>query len=183
MQTSRPRITWRILSRGSSTNGSDTLSARPAVAPEVEAQEDKLRKEASENGFGTLTYRELSDAHDDILYRCATPDQEKEYYLAYIHAYNDARYGRAGVEKEDPPVEYQLRFEDYIGALTAMCHEPSTLCAEMYRELGGHYDECIDMCHKLLDSGIDVDIVRQILAHAKAHDSDVFEILAQDSPF
>lgn len=176
MQTSRPHITWRILSRDSSFRGSDTLSARPKVDSVVKEQENKWRKEASDNGFGTLSYRELSDAHDDILSRCAAPEQEKKYYLAYIHAYNDARYGRAGVEKEEPSLGYRLRFEDYIGELTAMWQEPSALCAELIREFGSHFDECIDMCHKLLDSETDIEFVRQILARAEAHDSQVFEI-------
>ena len=157
-------------------DGSDATPVQSMIDPGIQKHEDELRQEASDNGFGTLTYRDLYDAHDDMLCRRTTPNQEEEYLLAYIHAYNDARYGRAGVEKEEPSLGYRLRFEDYIGQLTAMWQEPSALCAELIREFGGHFDECIEMCHKLLDSEIDIEFVRQILARAEVHDSEVFEI-------
>lgn len=148
---------------------------QPAVDPEVKAQEDKLRKEASRNGFGELALYELAEAGKDILSRCKTGKQKKEYYLAFVHKYNDARTGRNDGGLVIMLEDYRPLFEEYAKELSVVRDKPQTLNAEMCRELG-EFDRAIELCHQLLDAGTDVEAVRQILAHAEANDPDVFEL-------
>ena len=152
---------------------------QPAVDPEVKAREDKLRKEASRNGFGELVLYELAEAGKDILPKCTTPEQREEYLLAYIHEFNDDRTGRIANMPSIILDEYRLLFEEYAKELTVVRGEPRTINAEMCRELG-EFDRAIELCHQLLDAGADVEAGRQILAYAEAHDPDVFEIHFED---
>ena len=147
----------------------------PTVDLEVKAREDKLRKEASRNGFGELVLYELAEADKDILPRCTTPEQMEEFYLAYVHEYNDDRTGRVAFMPSIIMDEYRLLFEEYAKDLTVVRGEPRTINAEMCRELG-QFDRAIRICHRLLNAGTDVVAVRQILAHAEAHDPNVFEL-------
>lgn len=151
------------------------LPAPPAIDPEVKAQEDKLRKEASRNGFGELALYELVEARKDILPRCTTAEQRERYYLTFVHEYNDARTFRIDGGWVIGLEDYRPLFEEYAKELSVVKDKPQTLNAEMCRELG-EFDRAIELCHQLLDAGTDVEAVRQILARAEAHDPDVFEL-------
>lgn len=153
----------------------DDFPERPAIDPVVKAQEDKLRKEASRNRFGELALYELAEAGKDILPKCTTPEQREEYLLAYIHEFNDDRTGRIAYMPSIIMDEYWHLFEEYAKELAVVRDKPRTINAEMCRELG-EFDRAIEQCHQLLDAGTDVEAVRQILAHAEAHDPDVFEL-------
>ena len=161
----------------------EDLPDLPAVAPEVKAQEDKLRKEASRNGFGMLVLYELAEAGKDILPRCTTPEQREEFLLAYIHEYNDDRTGRIAFMPSVIMDEYRLLFEEYAKELTVVRGKPRTINAEMCRELG-EFDRSVELCYQLLDAGTDIKAVRQILAYAEAHDPDVFELRSdEENPY
>lgn len=152
-----------------------TLPERPKVDPEVQKREDKWRREARRNGFGELSFHEFADAAKDILPRCKTAKQKKEYYLAFVHEYNDARTFRIDGGWVIGLEDYRHQFEEYARELSVVRGKPQTINAEMCRELG-QFDRAIEICHRLLDAGTDVEAVSQILVHAEAHDPDVFEL-------
>ncbi len=157
--------------------GRSPLQDIPDVDPSTQKEEDKLRREAKNNWFGELGLYELAEAAKDILPRCKTAKQRKEFYLAFVHEYNDVITGRIdGIHSilldED---KFRLLFEEYAKELTVVRGAPLTINAEMCRELG-QFDRAIRICHRLLNAGTDVVAVRQILAHAEAHDPDVFEL-------
>lgn len=182
MQTPDPLDAIFEKTIGSLIEGDYTPPVRPKVDPAVKAREDQWREEAKENGFGELLFSELAEAGEDILPRCTTVEQKEAYYLAYIHAYNDGwtmRLGDGFVIFFD---DDHLRFKEYAEEMAVVRGEPRTINAEMCRELG-QFDRSIKICHQLLDKGIDVEVVRQILAHAEAKDSDVFELQFDENGF
>ena len=61
----------------------------------------KKMDEACENGFGELTYRELIDAYQDIVKKRVSKEKLDCYYTLFLQTFNDARYGRCGVEKDE----------------------------------------------------------------------------------
>ena len=157
--------------------GRSPLQDIPDVDPSTQKEEDKLRREAKNNWFGELGLYELAEAAKDILPRCKTAKQRKEFYLAFVHEYNDVITGRIDgmhsiLLEED---KFRLLFEEYAKELTVVRGKPRTINAEMCRELG-EFDRAIEICHQLLDAGTDVEAVRQILAHAEARDPEVFEL-------
>lgn len=168
MQTPGFEFVWR-------TKEEDVPSAKPQIDPEVKKREDKWRKEASNNRFGDLAFDELVEARKDILPRCTTAEQRERYYLNFVHEYNDARTFRIDGGWVIGLEDYRPLFEEYARELSVVKDKPQTLNAEMCRELG-EFDRAIELCHQLLDAGTDVEAVRQILAHAEAHDPDVFEL-------
>ena len=147
----------------------------PKVDPEAQKRDEKLKREARRNGFGELSFHEFADAAKDILPRCKTAKQKKEYYLAFVHEYNDARTFRIDGGWVIGLEDYRPLFEEYAKELSVVRGKPQTINAEMCRELG-QFDRAIEICHRLLDAGTDVEAVRQILVHAEAHDPDVFEL-------
>ena len=156
-------------------HGQSPFPAIPDVDPFTQKEEDKMRKEARRNGFGELYLEDLAAARKDILPRCKTAKQKKEYYLSFVHEYNDARTGRIDGGWVLMLEDYWPLFEEYAKELSVVRGMPQTINAEMCRELG-QFDRAIEICHHLLDAGTDVEAVRQILAHAEAHDPEVFEL-------
>ena len=126
-----------------------------------------------------LSYQELDEAWKDIMIEGISEGRKKTYLLRFIFALNDAKYGRAGIPKQEIFQYYQERFRYFALAAIDLFGEEMTLTAELWRELGD-FDKSIDLCNKLIDTGTDIKVVKQILARAKANDPNIF-ILDNDN--
>ena len=136
-------------------------------------KEKQIKEEARNNRFGWLTYKEIDEAWPDLKTLDDSVECRKQYLLSFLHAYNDAKYGRARVEKEDIPERFQVRFQEVAKELIKIYGYSSPLTAELLRELE-RYDEAIDMCTRMISFKRKVPVIRQILSHAEAHDPNPF---------
>ena len=138
-------------------------------------KEKRIKEEARKNGFGWLTYKETDDAWTDLKELDDSVECRKQYLLSFLHAYNDAKVGRARTEKEDIPEYYQQRFQEVAKELIGIYGYSNALTAELWRELGC-YDKSIVVCSLLIQLNRDENVARQILSHAKAHDPNPFVV-------
>ena len=133
-------------------------------------------KEAYQNHFGELGYRELYCAYGDIVKRRTSQERLEGYFTLFIHAYNDAKYGRGRVEKDEQIDEYLGWFEEFATKFIKAFPTRKTMVAELYRELG-RFDESIEVCKRCIEEDDNVKIVSQIMAHAQSGDTNVFQIV------
>ncbi|MCR5830792.1 MAG: hypothetical protein K6G67_01455, partial [Lachnospiraceae bacterium] len=141
----------------------------------LEELQDKIHKEVCENCFGELTYREMFEAEKDLLIDGVSDSHRELFLTTLIHAYNDAKVGRARSEKERIPEEYQRLFRPYAIRLIECLGESKTLTAELWREVGD-FKKAVELCQKQIAGGKDTNYVRQVLERAEKNDSDVFQI-------
>lgn len=147
----------------------------PHEDKEMEEIRERIWREADNNGYGNLTYKELADAEKAIITINADSKRREDYLLAFIHAYNDARLGRHAVKETDIPEEYQRCFWDYALQLIDCLGEEKALTAELWRELGC-FDKSIELCQRSISNGTDANTAQMILDRARRKDAGVFII-------
>ncbi len=136
-------------------------------------KEKQIKEEARNNRFGWLTYKEIGESWPDLKELDDSIECRKQYLLSFLHAYNDAKFGRAGVEKEDVPERFHVRFQEVAKELIKIYGYSSPLTAELLRELEC-YDEAIEMCSRMILLKRKEHVARQILSHAEVHIPDPF---------
>ena len=140
---------------------------------EMEEIRNRINEDVSKNRFGELTYRELAEGEKELLQDGVSEKRRLEYLYAYLFAYNDAKYGRANVDLETVPEQFQKLFHDCAMALIECCGEDKVITAELWRELG-NFDKSKELCQRLIAAGTDVEVVQQILERAEQKNTDAF---------
>ena len=144
---------------------------KEAVIPAGE--EEKARDEACWNFFCGMNFTDLFCASKDLEATKTSEEQWDRYLLECVFAYNDEKTKRADRDFEPIFEAGEWAFRMIAEKVIARFGEDKTITAELYRELG-NFDKSIELCHKLIAAGTDVEAVKQILAHAEQHDPEVF---------
>ena len=138
-------------------------------------EERALWQEADRNWFGELSFEETDEAFD-ALYGDTLPEDKKRVLLfLWLFSFNDTFNGR-GKDTRTTTEELLAKQRKVLGILISMFPDNGLFVCELHRELG-EFEECLKVARGL--SGLDdfaASVLRQIVAHAEAHDRRVFAI-------
>ena len=140
-----------------------------------EKTDEEIRKKARRNQFGDLDYKEVAEAEEDVMNTSPSEKKKQEFWLYYIHAYNNAKYGRTNIQEEVIAEAYQVRFRQYAERLITSIGDKSIVAADLYREQG-EFEKSMESCRYLMDNDIDANIAYQIYRRARIKDPDVFQL-------
>jgi hypothetical protein len=146
-------------------------------------EEHSLWQVADRNGFGVLSFEETDEAFD-TLFEDTLPEVKKhELLFLWLFCFNDTFNGR-GKDGRAPTAELLAKQKTVLRLLISMFPDNGLFVCELHRELG-EFEECLKVARGL--SGQDdfaASVLRQIVAHAEAHDRRVFAIsFSRDSLF
>lgn len=138
-------------------------------------EECSLWQEADRNWFGELSFEDTEEAFD-ALYGDTLPEVKKcELLFLWLFSFNDTFNGR-GKDTCTPTGELLAKRKTVLGILISMFPHNGLFVCELHRELG-EFEECLKVAREL--SGLEdiaATVLRQIVAHAEAHDRRVFAI-------
>lgn len=134
-------------------------------------------EKANANGFGDLTFGE-TDAAFDGLYASADKARQQMLLFMWLYSFNDTFGGRQmGTVPNCPPAVLEQR-KFVVEELCQRIEGSNLLLAELHREMGD-FEACIRIAKEPspdVDSSLGKIISEQIIAHAKAGDTNVFEL-------
>ena len=130
------------------------------------------------NGYGELSFEETDEAFT-VLYPSSDDDRKSSLLFLWLFAYNDKYGGRQG-KPAACPESIKNRHRMVADELCAMYPENKLLVCELLRETG-RFEECITAARPLLwminsEMPYQSSLARQIINHAKAGDTSVFEL-------
>ncbi len=135
-------------------------------------------KDANANGFGVLSFDEMDAAFSE-LFSLADTNRQQTLLFMWLFAFNDTYGGRQdGPASECPPSILERR-KLVVDELCRRFEGSNLLVSELHREIGD-FEECIRIAGKPspeVAPGLAKIISEQIIAHAKAEDTNVFGLV------
>ena len=149
----------------------------------ISENKDKRRnwerwKDANANGFGALSFEEMDAAFGE-LYSLADTNRQQTLLFMWLFAFNDTYGGRQDGPAPECPQSVLERRKSVVEELCRRFEGSSLLLSELHREMGD-FEESIRIAGQPSPEGPPalVKIVsEQIIAHAKAKDTAVFELM------
>ena len=156
----------------------------PGDAGNVTISEKKDRKrywkrweEANANGFGNLSFEEMDAAFGE-LYTSADVKRQQTLLFMWLFSFNDTYGGRQKEPAPECPPSVLERRKFVVDELCRRFEGASLLVSELHREMGD-FEESIRIAGEPspdVAPGLAKIISEQIIAHAKAGETDVFEL-------
>ena len=162
----------------------DWESDWPGDAGNVTISEKKDRKrdwerwkDANANGFGEMSFKEMDAAFGE-LYAPADVKRQQTLLFMWLFSFNDTYGGRQNGPAPECPLGVLERRKFVVDELCRRFEGASLLLAELYREMG-NFEESIRIAGQPspeVAPGLFKIISEQIIAHAKAGETDVFKL-------
>ena len=162
----------------------DWESDWPGDAGNVTISEKKDRKrdwerwkEANANGFGELSFEEMDAAFSE-LYASADVKRQQTLLFMWLFSFNDTYGGRQKGPAPECPKSFLERRKFVVDELCRRFEGASLLLSELHREMGD-FEESIRIAGEPspeVAPGLAKIISEQIIAHAKARETNVFKV-------